>query len=161
MGTFHLLKLDKSSKIYDPIRKKWVVDSPEERVRQALIKKLIEELGFEKSLIAIEKELDIFSFPEAKTKAKRRADIICFAKNIHPNYPLYPLLMIECKAVPLTHKVIEQVAGYNHFISACFIAVANEQEVKMLWYEKDKKEYQSIDFIPSYQQLLATLRTLN
>ena len=80
-------------KLFDPIRKIFVPALPEEKIRQDLINKMIHKLGFPPSLIAVEKDLK--HLPHIKDKSfsanKRRADIICFGKNIHPKYELYPL----------------------------------------------------------------------
>lgn len=133
---------------------------PEEIVRQNLISQMINDLKYPKNLIAVEKDLDqIFHLKHINfTSQKRRADIICFAKNIHPKYAIYPLLMIECKAHKLTREVVEQVVGYNHFVKAYFVCVANQDEIKTLWYNEKKQKYDSIDFLPPYEQLINSLK---
>jgi len=146
--------------LYDPVRKINVIAQPEEVARQKLILKMINEFGYPKSLLAIEKEL--CRLPHLKNTnfkpKKRRADIICFAKNIHPNYLLYPLLMIECKACYLDKKTIEQVLGYNYYVKAYFVAIANENEIITFWYNVEKKKYNSVNFLPSYNQLIKAIR---
>lgn len=145
-----------SNRLYDPIRKTYVLPLPEEVVRQQLIHKMINDLGFPVSLLAIEK--DLCNLPHLLHKdfpsQKRRADIICFAKNINPNFSVYPLLMIECKACKLSKKTIDQVLGYNHFVESYFVSIANESEIITYWYNLKKKEYNSINFLPSYDQLI-------
>ncbi|NGX49648.1 MAG: hypothetical protein K940chlam5_01247 [Candidatus Anoxychlamydiales bacterium] len=144
-----------NSRIYDPIRKTYVLALPEEKVRQKLIHNMINELGFPKSLIAVEK--DLLSLEHIKQKEfaskKRRADIICFAKDIDENYSIYPLLMIECKAFKLNSKTIDQVLGYNHYIKAFFVAIANEYEIITYWYNIKEKKYKSVNFLPSFNEL--------
>ncbi|NGX34140.1 MAG: hypothetical protein K1060chlam1_00489 [Candidatus Anoxychlamydiales bacterium] len=149
-----------NDQIYDPIRKTYVLALPEEKVRQKLIHKMINELDFPKSLIAIEK--DLLSLEHLKSadfsSKKRRADIICFAKDIHPNYLLYPLLMIECKAFKLNQKTIDQVIGYNHVIKAFFVGIANGYEIKIYWYNIREKKYKSVNFLPSYKELIQMVK---
>ncbi len=149
----------KNNRLYDPIRKTYVLALPEEIVRQQLIHKMINHLGFPTSLLAVEK--DLCNLPHLLNKEfpsqKRRADIICFAKNINPNFSIYPLLMIECKACKLTKKTIDQVLGYNHFVEAYFVSIASEREIVTFWYNLKKKDYNSINYLPSYDQLIGTI----
>lgn len=143
------------SQLYCPIRKLWVAALPEEVIRQKLVLQMIQQLGFPESCLVLEKGLSQMPHLALSGKEipKRRADLICFSKGIHPYHDLYPLLLIECKAVKLTHKVINQVAGYNHFLQAYFIAIANEDEIKTGWYDAQSKDYVFVDYLPSYQQL--------
>jgi hypothetical protein len=108
----------------------------EECIRQALIQKLIFELGFPRELISIEKELSKLPHLSGKQLPKRRVDLVCFTQNV------YPLLVIECKAIPLSEKALDQVLGYNYYIQAEFVAISNGQtqvisdkEGKRVWYE--------------------------
>ncbi|EFB41604.1 type I restriction enzyme HsdR N-terminal domain-containing protein [Parachlamydia acanthamoebae] len=150
-----------SEKIYCPIRQEWVAALPEEYVRQSLITKMIRQLGFPVGLMGVERELSLMPhLSQAKMIPDRRIDIVCFGQGIHPAHALYPLLVIECKAVNLSTKVINQVTGYNHFLGAYFIAVANQHEIKFGWQNALKKEYAFIDFIPTYQDLLKSCQGL-
>jgi hypothetical protein len=146
-------------RLFDEIRKIWVPAFPEEIIRQKLLKQMMGSLNYPKSFISVEKDLE--SLPHIEKKEfnanKRRLDIICFSKNIHPEFPLYPLLVIECKAHPITRKVVEQVVGYNYFVGAYFVCVANKDNIKTLWYDRKEEKYQSIDFLPTYNQLLEAL----
>jgi hypothetical protein len=144
-------------KLFDPIRRRFVSPLPEEKVRQNWILQMIQELGFPKSLIGVEK--DIFRLPHLQGKEKfpikRRADILCFAKNLHPDYPAYPLLLIECKATPLTEATIRQVIGYNHVVKAYFVAIANAEEIRLFVPKKEGLE--TLLYLPPYEQLLRSI----
>lgn len=136
------------------IRKESVAATPEESVRQGLLHHLINHLDFPASYIAVEKalhQIPHLTLSDANLP-DRRADIICFGKGIHPKHELYPLLLVECKAIKLSSKVINQVSGYNVFLQACFIAVVNKDEVKFGW--KGKDGYQFINYIPKYSELI-------
>ena len=93
--------------IFDPIRKKFVVLQPEEWVRQHCIQFLIQEKGYPKSLINIEKELTINTL-------KKRYDIVVFNSDgsIH--------LIVECKAPKIIIKqdTLDQIARYNLELNA-------------------------------------------
>lgn len=132
------------TKLYDPIRRMKVHDTPEEIVRQKLIQTLLDQ-GYPKHLIAVEKEVG----------AGRRADIICYG---NWGGDLRVLLMIECKAVPLTQDVIDQVTGYNYYIGAPFVAIANGEEAQTGWSEG--KSYVFQEGIPTYEQLCRILKKI-
>lgn len=141
-----------------PIRGRSVPFLPEERVRVRLIHALL-LMGYPKGGIAVEKELSqmphlqsaTFGFPQ------RRADLVCFASGIHPTEALYPLLLIECKGVPLTLRMRNQVIGYNHFLRAYFVALVNGTDTWLGWLDATSGEYQWISAFPSYADLLKML----
>ncbi len=113
--------------LFCPIRKVWVASLPEERVRQALIQEMTLRLGYPLENFALEKSLN--QLPHLKGNAhlpKRRTDLIVFGKGLHSHYPLYPLLLVECKSIPLTSKTLRQIVGYNQFAGAYFIAAVNQ-----------------------------------
>lgn len=148
------------SQIYCQIRKLWVAALPEELVRQNLITYMIQDLGYPSHSLVLEQGLRGLPHLSLSNQQKipvRRADIICFAKDIHPDYALYPLLLIECKAVKLTAKVINQVAGYNHYLKARYIAIANQTEIQTGWYDPSEKKYLFVNHLPSYSELLQKL----
>lgn len=137
MGSSNL----RSSTLYDPIRKKWVEKTPEECIRQLLILHMIEQLGYPPALIAVERELSSFKgAQEHSAVPKRRVDILVFNKSSAG--ALTPLLMIECKAVALTPKFTQQLVGYNSFIGAPFIALANGKDVLTGHYDGEQYRFQ-------------------
>lgn len=140
-----------------PIRKVAVPTLPEERIRVQLLCDLIEKLGFPASGLAVEKELS--QIPHLRSMEnklpQRRADIICFAKGIHLSEELYPLLVIECKAVKLTPKMVNQVIGYNHYLKARYIALVNQQEIRTGWFDGESNAYRFVPYLPTYAQLLS------
>jgi len=112
MGCYNL------NKLYDPYRGKWVVETPEEQVRQKVIAELV-FLGYPKSLISVEKSVvDQTSY----SSANRRFDILCSTKH---NEGLIPLLLIECKD-KTDMSAIAQVVGYNERIGAPFVCIASK-----------------------------------
>lgn len=100
--------------IFDSFRKKWLVLTPEEWVRQNFLQYLVQELKYPESLIAVEKE---FRFGEMN----RRFDILVYEKNHQP------WLMVECKApdVLLDQSVLEQVLRYNISIPVDYLVITN------------------------------------
>jgi hypothetical protein len=103
--------------IFDIIRKRWLVLTPEEWVRQHLVNYLINEKKFPASLIAIEKEI-------ALNDLKKRFDVVVFDKKLEP------FILIECKApfITLDIAVIEQVLRYNLNLRSEFVMITNGVE---------------------------------
>jgi len=100
--------------IFDIIRKKYIVLTPEEWVRQHFIHYLIKELKYPKSLFKVESGL-LFN------TLLKRSDVV-----IHDRLGK-PWMLVECKspAIKLTQKAFNQIAVYNMTIGAKFLAVTN------------------------------------
>ena len=152
---------EKLKKILCMIRQEWVTDTPEERVRQSCLKVMTKDLGYPKGLIAVEKELSQFShlaFSKEKIP-KRRVDIVCFFKDKSKKAlgGLSPLLLIECKAIKLTKKAVQQVVGYNYFVQAKFISVVNAEQIMFGCYGKEEKKYNFFSSFPSYKDLIESI----
>ena len=144
----------RNERFYDELRGLYVAATPEEHVRQSVLKKMVHELGYPKSLIAVEKELKELPHLAQTPVPKRRIDILCYGKGIHPAYPLYPLLLIECKAHAMSTHAKEQLAGYNSSIGAYFIALATPSEVQFGYLDKKTDRVVFHPGLPSYQELL-------
>lgn len=153
--------MESSNRIYDDFRKIWVTATPEEKVRQRLLQRMVVDLRYPKELLVVEKELGQLPHLEAEKKLPdRRADILCFAKNIHIHYALYPLLLIECKEGKIDSQAIDQVVGYNHFVKAFFLAVANPDGIQLGYYDKNAGAYRFIPYLPSYVELLNAIKDI-
>ena len=96
------------------IRKKYVVLTPEEWVRQHFVHYLINDLKYPRSLFRLEGALTYNSL-------QKRSDILI------RNREGKPWMLIECKspAIKLTQKAFNQIAVYNMTIGAAFLAVTN------------------------------------
>ncbi len=100
-------------KIFDVIRKKWIVLTPEEWVRQNIIQYLITILQYPASLIAVEKKIMVGTLPQ-------RADLIIYKAGT-------PWMIIECKQmnVELSATVLDQALRYNLVMPADYIIITN------------------------------------
>ncbi len=147
--------------LYDEWRKMWVVATPEEVVRQALVHQMVGRLGYPKELIALEKELK--ELPHLKAgaaiPAKRRLDIVCFARGIHPEHPLFPLLLIECKDKAISDAAKEQVIGYNDAVGAPFVAVAAQEGVEVGAFDAQAGVYRFMRTLPPFENLVKHARS--
>jgi hypothetical protein len=136
------------SDLFCPVRKSWCKALPEEEVRISLMTNMISQLEFPISVIAVEKDLrHLPHLQSVRGLPNRRSDIMCFLQG-------KPLLLVECKAVPITTKVLNQVIGYNFYVKAPFICVANHKEVRTGWLDKEGI-YQFIPYLPRYGELAA------
>jgi hypothetical protein len=100
--------------IFDPLRRKNVVLTPEEWVRQHFVNYLITEKKYPKELLANEVTV-------AWEQLSRRCDTVAY------NVFLEPLVIVEYKApsVPVTQKVFEQIARYNLSLRVKCLIVSN------------------------------------
>jgi hypothetical protein len=131
--------LSSSARIYDPIRKKRVAKTPEEQVRQCLLRQMLGPLAFPKGLVAV----------EAPLQSGRRADLIAFRVE---GDALIPLLVIECKAAPLKEADYFQGSGYQWILEAPFLCLAHGGGICTFW--KEGEELRSVPFLPPYEQLV-------
>ncbi len=142
--------------LYDPIRGKLVPATPEEKIRQALIRQMIGSLGYPKGLIAVEKNLNSLIPIPSDSDPNRRIDLLCFVPR---DEGLKPLLLIECKVAQEESRAAEsQAFGYNQRIGAPFIALAGPHGIKTLWREGGR--IASVPFLPPFAQLVDRLCAL-
>lgn len=100
--------------ILDLIRKKYVVLTPEEWVRQHFVHFLISEMKYPKSLFKVESGLKF-------NNIQKRSDILIY------NRQGKSWMVVECKSpdIKLTQKAFNQIAVYNMTIGAKYLAVTN------------------------------------
>ena len=122
---FRIKKEEGKEFIFDALRKKWLLLTPEEWVRQNFIQYLVKIKKHPASLIAIEKEIQL-------GELKKRFDILVYDKNHQP------WMMIECKAgeVKLDDTVLQQVLRYNISVPVEFIVITNGK-ITYAWQKKD------------------------
>jgi hypothetical protein len=146
-----------NNSLFDEVRGLWVAATPEECVRQKIVKKMIHALHFPKELIVVEKELKELPHLSAPALPQRRVDILCYGKNIHPQHLLYPLLLIECKKDAIEEKAMEQLIGYNTYVQAYFIALASPEEERFGYRDKKTKQYIFHSGFPAFNDLISWL----
>ena len=136
---FKLKSSENKTLIFDIVRKKYVIVTPEEWVRQHVVHFLLKEKNYPISLIAIEKQLKI-------NKRVKRTDIIVFNKQGTPE------ILIECKApsVKITQTTFDQIARYNLSANSNFLMVTNGLAHYFCQIDTDKETYIFLEDIPSY-----------
>lgn len=100
--------------IFCLIRKKYLVQAPEETVRQLLLIYMQKELKISKNYIAVEKSLKVNNLP-------KRFDILVYDQNHEP------VLLVETKApsVKITEDTFKQISWYNMTLKVPYLLVTN------------------------------------
>jgi hypothetical protein len=126
--------------VFDDIRKKFVVLQPEEWVRQHVLQFLIQDKGYPRSLINIEKELTINSL-------RKRYDIVIFYPDGNIN------LIVECKSpnIKISQATFDQIARYNLALKSTLLMVTNGLEHYFCKMDYINGQYVFLEEIPSYQ----------
>lgn len=138
---FKIKSSEKKELIFDIVRKKYVVLTPEEWVRQHFIWFLIEEKKYPISLMTIEKKLLI-------NHLTKRFDILIFDKNGNP------FLLVECKAptIKISQETFDQIARYNLSLDVKYLIITNGVEHFVCELDHKNKKYIFLKTIPNYQR---------
>lgn len=130
----------KKAMVFDEIRKKWVALNPEEWVRQHLINYLVTYKNVPKSLISVEKEINL-------NGTSKRYDLVIY------NSCLIPQVLIECKApdVLLNKKVAEQILRYNLCMGVKFLLITNG--IQEVVFQVSDSETVTIQELPDFSLL--------
>ncbi|WP_235941473.1 type I restriction enzyme HsdR N-terminal domain-containing protein [Cyclobacterium roseum] len=125
--------------IFDPLRKKFLLLTPEEWVRVHLVHYLTNYLKYPKSLISLERGLTYNSL-------NKRYDILVRDRLGNPFF------LIECKApeVRLTQRTVEQVSVYNQKIQAAYLGISNGNTHICMQRDIHSGNYAQINFFPEF-----------
>lgn len=128
--------------VWDPIRRKYLVLTKEEMVRQLLIHYLVEQKGISINKIAVEKQLIV-------NDLEKRCDLIIYNESFQPS------LLIECKApsIPINNVVFEQVSTYNRALKVPFLLVTNGISTMVAKIDYETHSYTFLNDIPTYADL--------
>lgn len=120
--------LDGKSMVWDIIRSKWVVLTPEEMVRMCFVHYLIHDRKISRNKIAIEREIQV-------GEKKKRFDLLVY--NVHT----FPFIAVECKSpdIALDEKVISQLVRYNQVLDCPYLWIVNGVEGRI--FKKEDNEY--------------------
>ena len=137
---FKLKNSQNKTLIFDKLRKKYVVLTPEEWVRQHFVHFLIDQKKYPETLIAIEKQLTI-------NNLKKRTDILIFNSDGKPE------VVIECKApsIKISQKTFDQIARYNLQLKAEFLIVTNGLTHFYCKMDFKNKTYIFLKNLPDYK----------
>ncbi|MCD6566559.1 MAG: type I restriction enzyme HsdR N-terminal domain-containing protein [Bacteroidales bacterium] len=139
---FRYTERENKKYIFDIIRKKYVLLTPEEWVRQNFIRYLLEEKGYIQSLVQVEMFFKL-------NRLSKRADIALFDRNGKPK------ILVECKSpkVAISQVVFEQVARYNLSFKVDFLVVTNGMQHFCCKMDYEKKSYTFLKEIPDFEEM--------
>jgi hypothetical protein len=128
--------------IFDVIRRKYVVNTPEEWVRQNFIRYLVAEKGYVETLMSIEHEISL-------NRLSKRCDAVVFSKNGKP------LMILEFKSpdVPVSQEVFDQIVRYNMVLKVNFLLITNGMKHFCCKINFQNKDYVFLREIPDYDDL--------
>lgn len=128
--------------IFDPVRKKWIILTPEEWVRQYYIGYLNEVSGFPVSLM--KSEIGLGGSGRAK-----RTDLVLHGTRGQ----VLMLCEFKRKGEKLDDKVVFQAARYNKELKAKHILISNGDEFRVIRIDQSTGELSELDAVPLFEQL--------
>ncbi len=139
---FKITQKDNLYFIFDEIRKKHLVLTPEEWVRQHFIRYVISAKGFPSALLKIEGGLNL-------NQTRKRSDILVY------NTLGEKIMIIECKAphVPITQATFDQAARYNSVYKATWLAVTNGLQHYYAKIDHENGKFLFVENLPEYKAL--------
>ena len=137
--SFRFKNSENKVSIFDEIRKKFILLTPEEWVRQHVIQFLLQNKKYPKSLINVEKLIKI-------NDLNKRYDGVVF----QPNGEIF--LLIECKApeVPISQHTFDQIARYNLVLKAKYLMVTNGMNHYFCQMDFENEKYVFLKELPEY-----------
>ncbi len=135
---FRIRRENEKDLLFDPLRKKWLLLTPEEWVRQNFVQYLIKVMQYPATLIALEKEVML-------GELKKRFDVLVYDKQHRP------WMIVECKgtSVRLGDDTLMQALRYNITTPAEYLVITNGH-YSFGWKKQDGK-LESIERLPSWQ----------
>ena len=139
--SFRFKNSENKLSIFDEIRKKFIILTPEEWVRQHVVRFLLEEKKYPKSLINVEKVLMVNGL-------RKRYDIVVF----NPDGSIF--VLVECKApeIKTAQATFDQIARYNMTMKAQYLMVTNGLNHYFCLMDFENEKYEFLRELPDYEK---------
>ena len=126
---------------FDPIRKRYLLVTPEEEVRQWVIHHLTTVLDYPRTTIAVEKQIKYLN-------KNKRFDILIYKGS-------KPALLVECKAprVPIDQSTLNQIATYNFVLQVPYLLITNGSKQICCRVDFENMTYEFLEALPTYKSL--------
>lgn len=130
------------TKIWDTLRRRYVVLTPEEWVRQHFVAYLIGEKGYSPALMANEVRISLNGM-------SRRCDTVVYRRDLKPR------VIVEYKRpdVKITQQVFAQICRYNLVMQVDYLIVSNGLEHYCCCMNYAQQTYEFLDQIPDFGEL--------
>jgi hypothetical protein len=106
-----------NTEVFDPVRRKYVILNPEEMVRQALLKFLMEEKKIPRSRMSVEKQFLVQGL-------KKRFDLLIFDDQAKP----WMIVELKSFGVNIDQQTIDQAGWYNFKLQAPYLLISNGKQ---------------------------------
>ena len=128
-----------TTQVFDAVRKKYLILTPEEWVRQHFIYFLNVEKNYPLGLMGVEK---LVKYNDMRT----RADIVLYTTQGRPN------MIVECKApkVKITQDTFNQIAKYNSQLRVQYLVVTNGMKHYCCGMKYDTNKIKFLEEIPRF-----------
>ncbi len=128
--------------IFDVVRRKHIVLTAEEWVRQHFLNYLIKHKAYPIGLIRVEQQVLVSGMPQ-------RADIVVYSRNGQP------IMVVECKApgVELSNSTFAQAARYNISLGANYLVITNGMDHFCCKVNLESNSYLFLKDIPDFDDL--------
>jgi hypothetical protein len=126
--------------VFDPLRKRYCMLSPEEEVRQKALYLLVEHLGVPAGLLAVEYSIKVNGLD-------KRCDAVVFGQDG------FPKMIVECKAasVKLTQSTLEQVVRYHSALHPKYLMLYNGKDCYC--FKSDNGTLIPMDHLPLFSEM--------
>ena len=126
--------------VFDPLRKRMVLLTPEEEVRQKMLYLLVEHLNVPAGLMAVEYSIKVNGLD-------KRADAVVFGTEGSP------LMVVECKApsVEITQAVLDQALRYHSALQPRFLLLSNGTVTYCFMAEG--QSLRPLDHLPDFNEM--------
>ena len=126
--------------VYDPLRLRQVVLTPEEEVRQRVLHLLVEHLKVPAGLLAVEYSVKVNGLD-------KRADAVVFGTDGRP------LMIVECKApsVTINEAVLEQAVRYHSVLRPKYLLLSNS--ITTYCFKVEGQTLCPLDHLPNYAEM--------
>ena len=137
---FRFKNSENKTAVFDVLRKKFVILTPEEWVRQHTVQFLLTEKKIPQSLLNVEKQLKI-------NQLIKRFDIVAFDSTGTV------FLVVECKApkIPITQHTFDQIARYNLSLNAKYLMVTNGLQHYYCQMDYENERYHFLKELPDFK----------
>lgn len=125
--------------LFGYVRRKWLVATPEELVRQLFLHHLTERAGFPLHRLSVEKTIKLHGL-------SRRTDILVYDRDTQP------WLLVECKRpeVRLDDAVFRQIAWYNMPLRVPYLVVTNGRETYVCSIDFREGRFEFLEGLPGF-----------
>lgn len=134
---------DRGIEVYDRLREKWLLLTPEEWVRQNFTSFLINHRGYSSNLMTNEISISL-------NGTSKRCDTVIY------DHKLKPLVLVEYKEpnIPITQKVFEQIARYNIVLRVRYLMVSNGLKHYCCEVDSLNNRFRFLTEIPEYINII-------